>query len=66
MLIGKEVDEPSASHEVLCFMEIILCGQIKNNKHITTDNSDIFPLVYFDCSLVTGEGTMNFFPSLSY
>jgi len=58
MLRDREVNELSDSQEELCFMKIVICGQTKNNKHITTDS--IFPLVGFDCSLVTGEGTVDF------
>jgi hypothetical protein len=60
MLRGREFDELSDSQENLYFMKIFICGQTKNNKHITTDDSNIFPLVGFDCSLVTGDGTMDF------
>ena len=62
MLRVREVDELSDSQEELCFMKIFICGQTKNNKHITTDDSSIFPLVGFDCSFVTGEGTVEVQP----
>jgi hypothetical protein len=47
ILRDREVDELSDSQEELCFMKIFICGQTKNNKHITTDNSSIFPLIGF-------------------